>query len=262
MKWNEDDLTANPDTTRLNYNVHLSIEPKEIMSKCEVNSNSRKTGERCWAVSGIYSRGYLFSSMVILGVKPAPWNLTAERTIMNGSFAPGADRSQKCFHITVHLSCVCLRCIPECQDALFRDWGFTSSRDILRRFVNLRGPVRNRCFLQSVRLVVFNQKSNKCLLSFKGNDRFFILFPDYHTHGFMQSLKFTLHMQLLPAQTKDLSLSLAPVVLPFRGELSKLLPCWGDKMVPLKIRIWIWTCAVVSQSPQTYAVQSSQKALL
>lgn len=32
---------------------------------------------------------------------------------MNGSFASGTDRSQKCFHITVHLGCVCASAASE-----------------------------------------------------------------------------------------------------------------------------------------------------
>lgn len=146
------------------------------MSKCKVNSNSRWTGGQRFAVSGVYSWGYLFSFMVILRFKPASWNLTAERTIMNGSCASGTDRFEKCFHVTVHLGCVCLRCIPECQDALFRDWGFKSSRDILRRFLNPRSPVKNLCFPVVCQACCFQSKTQQMYLGFKENDGFFFLF--------------------------------------------------------------------------------------
>lgn len=96
-------------------------------------------------------QAYLLSFMVML----ASWNSTAGRTIMNESSASGADRLKKCFHITVHLGCVCLCWNPECQEALFRDWGIKSSRDILRRFRNRRGQMRSLCYLWSVRFCCF-----------------------------------------------------------------------------------------------------------
>lgn len=152
--------------------TYVLCQSREMMSKYKVNSNSSHTGGQCLAVLGICSQGYLFSFMVILRFKLPSWNVTAERTIMNGSFASGTDRSQKCFHITDHLGCVCL-CIPECSEAPSHDWGVKSCRDILRRFLNLRSPVRKVCYPLSVRHVAFSQKPNKCEPSSKKKHGFF-----------------------------------------------------------------------------------------
>lgn len=56
----------------------------------------------------------------------------------------------KVFSHNCSFGCVRLGCIPECQEALFRDRGMKSCRDILRRSVSPRGPPRRSCESSSV----------------------------------------------------------------------------------------------------------------
>lgn len=124
-------------------------------------ANFRKTGGRCRAVPDVYFWGYLFSFMLILRLKPASWNSTAVDN-HEWEFCLRRRSIAKVFSYNCSFGCVCRCCIPECQEALFRDWEIKSSRDILRRFLNPRGPLRTPCNHESFRLIVFNQKFNKC----------------------------------------------------------------------------------------------------
>lgn len=108
----------------------------------------------------------------------------------------GRPSIAKVFSHNCSFGCVRLGCIPECQEALFRDRGIKSCRDILRRSLNPGGPPRRSCESSSVSgLVVFNQKLNKCSArASKRNDSlfFFILFfltPEVDKRSFTPSLR-------------------------------------------------------------------------
>lgn len=81
------------------------------------------------------------------------WNLPPETCLLWGqswmggfflfSFCFRRRSIAKVFSHNGSFGCVRLGCIPECQEALFRDQGIKSCRDILRTSVNPGGPQRS-----------------------------------------------------------------------------------------------------------------------